>query len=183
MNFRISAAYQWRKQGEKKADSHSEMAIKEIVKQVNNVLKSKPSKNGLEYKTDYNRLRASAGKNMLDSILRKMSMSNAIIFDITETNPNVFIELGIAILTVKSNPDLLLYLIKENKDDKSLFESLPSDLQGYFITEYTVEKGKVTFKDNGSLRMSLSTEVKSFYNNQYEAGYTIDEVDVNEEEV
>ena len=182
MNFRISAAYQWRKEGEKRTESHSEMAIKEIIKQVNNMLKSKPSKNGVEYKTDYKRLRASAGKNMLDSIIRKMNMSNAIIFDISERNPNVFIELGIAIQLTKSSSDLLLYLIIEKGDDKKLMESLPSDLQGYFITEYTVENDKVTFKDNGSLRMSLSTEVKSFYNNQYEAGYTIDEVDINEEE-
>ncbi len=182
MNFRISAAYQWRKAGEKLIDCHSEMAIKEIIKQVNNLFEGKTSKNGVEYKIDYKRLRASAGRNMLDSIIRKMNMSNAIIFDITETNPNVFIELGIAIQTAKAKPELSLYLIIEKKDDKSLLESLPSDLQGYFITEYTVEKDKVTFKDNGSLRMSLSTEIKSYFNTQCKAGDTIDEVDVNEEE-
>ena len=53
----------------------------------------------------------------------------------------------------------------EKIDGKKLPEGIPSDLQGYFISEYIIDKNeKVIFKDNNSLRMSIESDVKEYFN-------------------
>ena len=58
---------------------------------------------------------------------------------------------------------------------------MPSDMQGYFISEYTVAKnGTVAFKDNNSLLMSIVSDINDFYNIQ---GLMIEKIDeINFEE-
>ena len=78
----------------------------------------------------------------------------------------------------KNNKFLSVYFIKEKINDKELPQGIPSDLQGYFISEYTVNKnGEVTFKDNNSLRMSIESDVKEYFNSRNEYFDPIDEIE------
>jgi hypothetical protein len=125
----------------------------------------------------YKRLRASAGKTMLDSIVKRIETSNVIIIDISENNANVFLELGIAIALTRNNNNISVYIIKEKKENQSLLSSIPSDLQGYFISEYTVNtKSEATFHDNNSLRMSIESDVKDYYKIVLPVGQRVDEI-------
>jgi hypothetical protein len=162
--FTIASAYEWSKESTPSNINNSEKAIKQIVAYTQKRFSERSHKNGVEYKITYKRLRASAGQTMLDSIIKRIEGSQIIIFDITNQNPNVFIELGIALYSCKLNKNSSIYLIKEKKDkSKSVLDGLPSDLQGFFISEYVVSNNQVTFKDNNSLRMSIVSDVLDYY--------------------
>jgi len=119
---------------------------------------------------------------MLDSIIKKIEEYQIVIIDITTTNQNVFIETGIALMLEKNNPQLSVYFIKEKDPEKALPNGIPSDLQGYFISEYVIdEKGKMTFKDNNSLRMSIESDIKEYFNAKEESFNAIDEIDITNE--
>lgn len=173
--FTISAAYKWPNADKKEKTNHSEIAIKHLSKMITSRFnnKDKTSKVQISYK----RLRASAGKTMLDSIIKRIETSNVIIIDISENNANVFLELGIAIALTRNNNNISVYIIKEKKENQSLLSSIPSDLQGYFISEYTVNaKGEATFHDNNSLRMSVESDVKDYYKNEIVVEQKLDEI-------
>ena len=171
--FTISSAYQWRKEGEQA--SNSEIAISYISKMVKSRF-SDNENNKFNYNINYRRLRASAGRTILKSIIERIEDSQVIIIDLTNENSNVFIETGIALALEKSNPFLSVYFIREKSDSKKLPEGIPGDLQGYFISEYTIDKNdKVIFKDNNSLRMSIESDVKDYFNARGNSFNLIDE--------
>lgn len=173
--FTISAAYQWAK--DDNGINNSELAIKTIKDFVKNRFSN--NVNGRSnYNINYRKLRASAGRNMLDSIIKRIENSQVVIIDITSNNQNVFIETGIALMLEKKNQNLSVYFIKEKKSEKELPLGIPSDLQGYFISEYEIDnKGKLTFKDQNSLRMSIESDVKDYFNEKEESFNSIDEID------
>ncbi len=160
--FTISSAYQWKTDNEK--TNHSEKAIKYIY----SVIKSRFSDNEnkkFNYNINYRKLRASAGRTILESIIKRITDSQVLIIDITTENKNVYIEAGIAIALEKNNPYLSVYFIREQSKENKLPNGIPSDLQGYFISEYTIDKNqKIVFKDNNSLRMSIESDVKEYFN-------------------
>ncbi len=171
--FTISSAYQWRKEGEK--TSNSERAISHISKMVKSRFSDKENEK-FNYNINYRRLRGSAGRTILKSIIKRIEDSQVIIIDITNENSNVFIETGIALALEKSNPFLSVYFIRKKSDSKKLPEGIPGDLQGYFISEYTIDKNdKVIFKDNNSLRMSIESDVKDYFNARGNSFNLIDE--------
>lgn len=173
--FTMSSAYQW----VTNEGNNSEKAIKCI----SDIIKKRFSNNEhgkFNYNINYRKLRASAGRTMLESIHKRIVDSQVIIIDLSENNPNVFLEAGMALAIEKDNPYLSIYFIREKKDDLKLPSGIPSDLQGYFISEYTVDiKGEVTFKDNNSLRMSIESDVKEYFNAREQSFNQIDEI--NEE--
>ena len=144
---------------------NSELAIKHLASMIKNRFNSK-TKKYINYNINYRRLRASAGLNMLASIIRRIETAQVVVIDITTNNSNVFLELGIALSISQKNKYPSVYLIKELRPGVPLLKDLPSDLQGYFISGYEVKNGKVVFKDNNSLRMSIEGDVKEFYNQQ-----------------
>lgn len=157
--FTISSAYQWAKI----QNNNSEKAIKRIIEIIKNRFSN--NENGkYNYNINYRKLRASAGRTMLDSIYKRIINSQVVIIDLSENNPNVFLEAGIALAIEKDNPYLSIYFIREKREDLKLPNGIPSDLQGYFISEYSLDsKGKVTFNDAGSLRMSIESDVKDYF--------------------
>jgi hypothetical protein len=179
--FTISAAYQWPKSGNHGVANNSEKAIKAIVKATNKRFDTKQHKNGLSFKVAYKRLRASAGRTMLDSVIKRIETAQVVIVDITTMNANVYIELGIALYVCKNCPDFSVYLIKEKTDSISILQELPSDLQGYFVSTYSVTKTGVKFNDNNSLRMSIVSDVNDFYNKLGFKTEKIDEINFNDD--
>ena len=182
MTFTISSAYSWPNKNNLEKSNNSEKAVKRISEMIKNRFNGKNHKEEIKYRIDYKRLRASAGKAMLESIIRRIKSSNVIIFDLTSYNRNVLIELGIALYCSKLNDDFSFYLIKEKCNNKSVIDDLPSDLQGFFISEYVLEKNKIVFKDNNSLRMSIESDVKDFYNKLNVQIETVDEINFDSTE-
>lgn len=173
--FTISSAYQWNKPD----SNNSKKAIKYITKTI--IDRFSNNENGkYNYNINYRKLRASAGRAMLESIFNRIINSQVVIIDLSENNPNVFLEAGIALAIEKDNPYLSIYFIREQKEDLKLPQGIPSDLQGYFISEYIVNnKGGVIFNDAGSLRMSIESDVKEYFNTMNQTFNQIDEI--NEE--
>ena len=153
--FTISGGYQW-------SSKNAKLAIQQVS---DDLIKRFDGTNGkkLKYNINYRRLRSSAGRSILDSIIAKIKNSQVVIFDITDKNPNVMLELGYALALSNDNDYLSIYLIC--KKGEPLPKNIPTDLHGYFISEYTINsKDKVTFNDNGSLRMSIESDVKEYFN-------------------
>lgn len=172
--FTISSAYEWAI--DEKRKSSSELAIKTITEHIKNRFSNNENEMH-NYKINYRRLRASAGRTMLDSIKKRIETSNVVIIDITSDNKNVYIEAGIALTIEQTNKNMSVYFIREKKHDVKLPHGIPSDLQGYFISEYVLEKEeKVVFKDNNSLRMSIESDVKDYYNSIDQDFNPIDEI-------
>jgi len=175
--FTIASAYQWLNCD----DNNSEKAIKYIAQ----IIKDRFTKNEngkFNYNINYRKLRASAGRTMLESIFKRIIDSQVVIIDLSENNPNVFLEAGMALAIEKNNAYLSVYFIREQKDELKLPQGIPSDLQGYFISEYIVNaKGEVTFKDNGSLRMSIESDVKDYFNAMERTFNQIDEINEDNE--
>jgi len=172
--FTISSAYQWSL--EKSEENNSERAIKHIVKMIKDRFSDNVNKK-FNYNTNYRRLRASAGRTMLASIMKRIEDSQVVIIDITTENRNVFIEVGIALALEKTNPFLSVYFIREQNKVNPLPNGIPSDLQGYFISEYAIDnKGKITLKDSNSLRMSIESDVKEYFNERDQFFNSIDEI-------
>ncbi len=153
--FTISGGYQW-------SSKNAKLAIKQVSDDIINRFDGKNGKK-LKYNINYRRLRSSAGRSILDSIVTKIKNTQVVIFDITDKNPNVMLELGYALALSNDNEYLSIYLIC--KKGEPLPQNIPTDLHGYFISEYTINsKDKVTFNDNGSLRMSIESDVKEYFN-------------------
>ncbi len=172
--FTISAAYQW---STSKAESNnSEKAIKKIVEMIKNRFSNNENAK-FNYNVNYRRLRASAGRTIFESIYNRINKSQVVIIDLSHPNPNVFIETGIAIAVSKQCEYLSVYFIKELNENNSLLDNLPSDLQGYFISGYKLDKqGKIIFKDSLSLRMSIESDVKEYFNAFDKQFESIDEI-------
>jgi len=169
--YTIAAAYQWPNKFDVNKSSISEKAIKKLIDSLKNRFsKNNKHKNGNEISLEFKRLRASAGKTMLDSIIKRIDSCNSLIVDISSSNPNVFIELGIAISRVRRDEFFSLYLIRDVTDTKNVVKDLPSDLQGYFISGYSKEKDEIIFMDNNSLLMSLVSDINDYYSKQ---GYAV----------
>ena len=114
---------------------------------------------------------------MLESIIKRIENTQVVIIDISTDNKNVYIETVIALALEKRNDFLSVYFIKEKDANIELPKGIPSDLHGYFISEYVVnKKGKVTFKDDNSLRMSIESDVKNYFNAREQFFNPIDEI-------
>lgn len=166
--FTISSAYQWNSDDSKKAINKMRLIIQDRFD-------GKDDKK-LKFNINYRKLRASAGRTMLDAISNRIENSQVIVFDITHLNPNVLIELGIALSIVKRQEYLSIYLIRKYTGE-ALPIGIPTDLHGYFISEYTIDnKGEATFKDNNSLRYSIESDVKEYFN-QFDSFSPINELE------
>lgn len=152
--FTISGGYQWN-------SKESKLAIQKVSIDIINRFDGKKDKK-LKYNINYRRLRSSAGRSILDSIIVKIKNSQVIIFDITDKNPNVMLELGYALALSKDDEFISIYLIC--KKGEPLPNNIPTDLHGYFISEYTILNNEVKFCDGGSLRMSIESDIKEYFN-------------------
>lgn len=167
----ISSGYQWSNSsdlGSLSIESVSGMAVKKIVE---SVLKDKGIAVIRPF-VNYKRLGASAGRLVFDGVYYKIQNADILIFDISEGNPNVFIELGIALALQRENGKTRIFLIgRKTKNISRIEKLLPSDLQGAFVSEYVLQNGKITFKDRNSLRSSIIKELKEIYNSRLESGF------------
>ena len=174
--FTIVAAYQWENKKSKKSNSY--LAIKTLTNQIIKRFSGKKNENDF-YNISYRRLRGSAGDTLLSSITKRIFNAQIVIIDLTDGNPNVYIEAGIAIsLLIQRREFYSVYFIRKKITDSPLPSGIPSDLHGYFISEYSIDnKGTVVFNDNNSLRMSIESDVKTYFNSRNQKFEQVNEIE------
>ena len=122
----IRFGYQWKDESERSRRYFSK-ALKKTLKGI--FEDAKGSFPESKHRLNYASLRARAGKPVLNNIVFDLLSADLLFFDLTHLNPNVFLELGIAIVTKKN---LFLLLRKGTK--------LPSDLAGLTYCNYNSER-------------------------------------------
>ena len=161
--FKIYGAYEWTLKAQEKKNKYSLLALKSLVNQLQNRIVTNLKDDSIKIR--YNRLRATAGSYLLDGIIDRLNNCDALIFDITNHNPNVMFELGLAISNARNLKLRKVYIICEGKDFKAA--DIPSDLQGYFVSLYEVKNNKVEFHDSNSLAMSMLSEIADKFHKSY----------------
>jgi hypothetical protein len=174
--FTIVAAYQWNNENIEK--SNSSYAIKTLIDYIKSRFSGEKS-DRYKYNISYRRLRGSAGNTLLSSIVTRIYSAQVVIIDLSDGNNNVYIEAGIAISLLIQRQELYsVYFIREQKSEFPLPEGIPSDLHGYFISEYSINnKKEVQFKDSNSLRMSIESDIKTYFNVRSEYFEQINEIE------
>lgn len=172
--FTIKGAYEWfdtlekdseySQSNKKRKNTKSVDAIKSVIDQVNKRIKTSLSTNSVKIR--YSRLRATAGSFLMDGIRKRIKNSQAVIFDITSFNPNVMLELGLALEAAHYLENAAsIYLICEG--EKFDHSKIPSDLSGYFISFYQLKNRKLVFHDSNSLAMRLVSDIADFISQSY----------------
>jgi hypothetical protein len=169
MIIKIYGAYQWKVEVQTTAEieslkpnKFSHNAIKTLIQQVENrVNKALQNKTpNSEVKIFYSKLRATSGGPIYSTIRDRMQKAYALIFDITDCNPNVMLELGMA-LQMQAQNDYSAKVFLICRADKFESNLLPSDLSGYFLSCYSIHEKTllVTFKDSNSLAMRITSDI------------------------
>ena len=152
----IRTAYQWK--GEKGEERWS--FIRDRIDAVIDELKKSKCKKDLVIHSG--RLRARHGASMSSNILQRCKKTDILLFDISDNNPNVFIELGMALAfhgISKGNVFLLKEVDPSIPDDKQ-DPPVPSDIQGYLITRYTRDENKGSkLRDPQGFRAALKARI------------------------
>ena len=173
----ISYSYAWKNEEKNTStglsnDSHKAfLAIKE---QISNTIKEDINK------CNFRRLRGSAGSVIFETITQKIEDSDIILVDISGRNPNVMLELGMALAIFKNSSKRNIFLICKGE----IKDELPSNLNGYFVSQYDIKEDKAMFKDNGSLRNSLVGGIRKYISEgQYDSDIAnvVDELKENDE--
>jgi hypothetical protein len=148
----IRVGYGWPKRdGKSKADDHVWAFIRERIKVVSDSLsKTQVKRGGRAFACHINRLRAMHGGSVLDVLLQRIKEADILVFDITGLNPNVLVEIGMALAMRGCGGRVFVFQEVDDKDKpiechKAHF---PSDLNGYFFTRYrtVLERGRPTFR-------------------------------------
>lgn len=128
MDIRIFVGFQFVSKLYSKTNLES--AVNRAVRQVESEISvRRPTAN---YKVKYNILSLDSGKNIKESIKRRIEESDICLFELSEKNLNVYFELGVAFGLDKR----IIYLIKDNID----LSGIPSDLSGFIFAKYKDEK-------------------------------------------
>jgi hypothetical protein len=166
--FKIYGAYEWSNKGDDdsvgdKKNTTTPKVMKEIVSRVQKQSTPLFFKNKINIQ--YNRLRATAGGFLFETISNRIRKADAVIFDITNNNPNVMFELGIALEANKNSETFKIYLIHEGDNYSDV--KLPSDLQGFYYTLYSLKGNKIILHDSQSIVMRLKSEIAEKFNISY----------------
>jgi hypothetical protein len=128
------------------------------------------------------RMRAIHGGEVLGTFIKRCKDSDILVFDISTENPNVMLELGLAIAAKKSCP--CIYVFHEQKGGEFEVKDIPSDLRGYFITSYRKADSKSgdTYKlvDQRGFKSSLMARISEVARDK---GLMVDKPGLDEEEV
>jgi len=161
--YSIYGAYEWHDKDKNGANTDTTQAIRTLIDQVERRIMSNLKIDHVKIR--YNRLRATAGSFLIDGIAKRITNSDAIIFDISSSNPNVMLELGIALDSARRLNGANVFIICKGESVQKV--NIPSDLQGYFISLYEIKNGVAVFHDNNSLAMRILSDVSQKYNIAY----------------
>lgn len=119
----------------------------------------------------FSRMRALHGSDLLGTFIHRCKEADILIFDITKHNPNVMLELGIA-LGLRQGPDGCIFILQQVDDDKQPTCKIPSDLTGYFFTFYKRNSNEIySLTDERGFAAALLARIKDQARNK---GYIVD---------
>lgn len=104
------------------------------------------------FKFRVGRMRAHHGADVLAAIVRRCQEADIVVFDISSKNPNVMLELGVA-LGAKGAQSGQVFVLSDEDAPNAKGEavgfpsSIPSDLRGYFISLHRVKGNTRTLVD------------------------------------
>jgi hypothetical protein len=122
------------------------------------VQKSSPKKLAATWPFSYRlgRMRALHGAELLPRFIELCETSDILVFDISNSNPNVMFELGLA-MAIKGIGSGRVFIFMEKPADlrATTGRPVPSDLAGYFITFYTQSKDGLVLCDKRGFNAAL----------------------------
>src|SRR3989304_9680248 len=108
-----------------------EIALVEALQQARSEIQHKHPDHDISWKE----CRLASGRPIAEQIADLISACDIFIADISEYNPNVMIELGIAYGMYRTRNKKILYLVHESVD----VSHVPSDIRGLFLVRYNSE--------------------------------------------
>jgi len=134
----IRVGYEWDKGEEKNCFWDF---VRELIKTcVNSINKQQKNKRLPGISVYSSRMRAMHGGDLLGAFLERSKRADILIFNITGNNPNVLLELGIALGIKGLNGNV--FIMQEVEESNKPISPTPSDLNGYFFTRYKKDKKK-----------------------------------------
>jgi hypothetical protein len=124
--------------------------IKAIIKKGTAGTETMSGEGGERIAVTVARLRGKHGAPILDDIRSRIHAADVLIFDLDEFNPNVLLELGMA-LAHSSEGKFVFILMKET-------QRIPSDLSGYLVSYYK-ETHEYTLVDTQGFHAALRSAV------------------------
>lgn len=128
------------------------------------------------------RMRAIHGGEVLGTFIKRCKDSDILVFDISTENPNVMLELGLAIAAKEGQT--CIYIFHEQKRINFDIRNIPSDLRGYFITSYRKADSKsgamYRLVDLSGFKSSLMARIREVARDK---GLVVDRCGLEEEEV
>lgn len=158
----IYFGYQWDK-GSSNSDKPKNLPPQVVFKKIDDNIPAIQKENNDQ--TWLKRLRASAGRSLHHVIIERLSTCDIVVFDITKTNSNVWIEVDMDFSEKTSrNEHLKLFLLKEDPELK-FKQTQPSDFLGYFLSHYECNKhNEMLFKDRNSFLNSIKSDLSKILN-------------------
>lgn len=161
--IQIFVSYPWGKDDEKNITVHTDgrwRSLSNLLKKIANEVHIRSKNYNLGQRNldiRINRLRGRHGQFLLKTLRQRIERGNILIADIGNTegdglNPNVLIELGIA-LGLDKLDSKYLYILKPK------IVNLPSDLNGILISEYDLKNGEIKLIDEVGFRAALRSSL------------------------
>jgi hypothetical protein len=164
--IQIFVSYPWAKNDENNITVRTDVRwrslsnlLKKVATEVHNRSKNYNSgERNLDIRI--NCLRGRHGQFLLKTLRQRIERGNILIADIGNTqgdglNPNVLIELGVALRLDKLDSESL-YILKPKK------VNLPSDLNGILISEYDLKDGEIKLTDEVGFNAALRSTLMDF---------------------
>ena len=127
--------------------------LRSLIKKVIDECQLRVAASPGEYKLDVrlHRLRGRQGMHLLSTLRERIERADALVMDLAGHNPNVMIEVGMAVAMYKGESGGLIILKPKN-------ESWPSNLQGMVYCNYdkSLRRG---LEDQAGFRAALRTRI------------------------
>jgi hypothetical protein len=123
--------------------------IKKVIDECHSRIRASPGKNKLDIRL--HRLRGRQGMNLLSTLRDRIERADALVIDLAGHNPNVLIEVGMAVAMYKAESGALIILKPKN-------EPWPSNLQGIVYCNYN-KSLRQGLEDQAGFRAALRTRI------------------------
>lgn len=123
--------------------------LRDAFNRVGKEVEANAKKSGVEVRVSVQRLRARHGGCVIDVIRDRIRTADVLAFDLGDNNPNVHVELGMALLFHETSRNV--FVLRE------VGQKTASDLAGLLFTEYDRNTKKIT--DAHGFRAAVRTEL------------------------
>lgn len=159
----IRVGYEWGEENEGPARwAFMRDSLKRIANEVKTASAKTANKGQYPFNCRISRMRGCHGSDLLGRLIQRCEEADILIFDITQNNPNVLFELGVAIASKRpdSGNVFVFQEVKEKGKKLEPVSKLPSDLNGLFFTRYKAQpRGGYKLEDAQGFRAALKSRL------------------------